>query len=172
MEKPLLNFKTAFAGVALALISSTAIAENTPIIGNVQSKCSIYTDKQGVYGNPLPNRLSTAPADGGVVPVVRYDVAQGDYYIAKLSHPNSFSSSPSLADSVTWSGEVSVSKVSDSAMAGYETSKVEYNNIVEFDLTVAGSTWFEVDSIAEYGYGKSFPAGTYTAVVTAECIAK
>lgn len=166
------NQNTILAALALATFSTSATAGETPIIGNVQSKCSIYTDRQGVYGNPLPNKLSTDAVDGGVQPVVRYDVAQGDYYLAKIAWPNVFSTSPSLSDTVTWDGDVTVSEVSDSLMSGYTTSKVEYNNIVEFDLTVAGSTWFTVDSIAAYGYDKSFPAGSYTAVVTAECIAK
>lgn len=165
---------TAILGLTLAFATtvSAASAADTPIVGNVQSKCSIYTDRQGVYGNPTPNELSTAPADGGVKPVIRYDVAQGDYYIAKLSWPNSFSSSPALADAVNWDGEVVVSEVSDALMSAYETAKIEYNNVTEFDLTVAGSTWFTVDSTVNYGYDKSFPAGTYTAIVTAECIAK
>jgi len=29
-----------------------------------------------------------------------------------------------------------------------------------------------VSSVAEYGYGKAFPAGDYTALITAECIAQ
>jgi hypothetical protein len=57
-------------------------------------------------------------------------------------------------------------------MSTYETSKVTYNNTTEFDLLVAGSTWFKSASTAKYGYGKAFPGGTYRAVVQAECIAK
>jgi len=57
-------------------------------------------------------------------------------------------------------------------MSGFETNKITYNNTVEFDLTVAGSVWFNVDSSADYGYDKSFPAGDYTAMVVAECIAQ
>ena len=43
-----------------------------------------------------------------------------------------------------------------------------------FDLTHAGTTWFEVTSQATYGGGqnKAFPGGSYTAVVVAECIAQ
>ena len=55
-------------------------------------------------------------------------------------------------------------------MADYDTNKVEYDNAHEYEMTVAGSTWFKISSIADYGYTKSFPAGTYTAVVEAECI--
>ena len=56
------------------VVASAAFANETPIVGNVSSKCSIYTDKAGVYGNPTPDELSTLPVDGGVLPVVRYDV--------------------------------------------------------------------------------------------------
>ena len=55
-------------------------------------------------------------------------------------------------------------------MSDYDTNKVEYNNSHEYELTVSGSTWFTVASTADYGSTKSFPAGTYTAVVEAECI--
>lgn len=152
------------------LASSSAYAENAVISGTVQSKCSIFTETQGVYGNPAPNELSTLPADGGVKPVIRFDVAAASYYTGKISYPTTFSSSPSLADSVTWTGDVKVASVSDSGMAGYEAAKVQYNNVTEYDLTVAGSTWFTVDSSATYGFNSSFPAGTYTAIVVAECI--
>ena len=56
-------------------------------------------------------------------------------------------------------------------MSSYSTSKVEYDNTTEIDLTVAGSTWFNVTSTADYGYDTALPAGTYRAVVSAECIA-
>lgn len=152
--------------------ATTSVAENVPITGIVESKCSIFTDVQGVYGNPTPNVLSTARANGGVLPVIRYDVASADYYKAKISYPNSFSSGPSLPDVVAWEGSTSVKEVSDPLMSDYETDKVEYDNVTEFDLTVAGTVWFEVSSSADYGYNKAFPAGNYTAIVTAECIAK
>jgi hypothetical protein len=57
-------------------------------------------------------------------------------------------------------------------MSDYETNKIEYNNVTEFDLTVTGTVWFNVNSSVTYGYDKSFPAGTYTSVAVAECIAK
>ena len=164
--------KTVLASALAALVTTTAIAADTPIVGNVESKCSIYTDREGVYGNPTPDKLSTATADGGVLPVVRYDVIQGGYYDARISYPDSFSSSPSLTDAVTWVGSVTVKEMSNAAMADYNTKKVLYNNVVEFDLHTAGTTWFNVESTATYGVGKSFPAGSYTALVTAECIAK
>ena len=158
--------------LATLLLATSAYANETPITGNVASKCSIYTDVTGVYGNPTPDALSTAPADGGVEPVVRYDVAIADYYIAKITWPNQFSSSPSLTDGVTWDGEVTVSNTSDAGMAGYEAAKVEYDNVTEYDMTTAGSTWFNISSSASYGVGKSLPGGEYKAMVLAECIAK
>ena len=56
-------------------------------------------------------------------------------------------------------------------MSSYDTDKVEYNNVTEFFLTVAGSTWFKVDSEATYGVGRALPGGSYQAAVMAECIA-
>lgn len=154
-----------------SLLSSAAFAEDSPITGTVEPKCSIFTDTQGVYGSPLPSRLSTSSADGGVQPIIRFDVASAGYYTAKISYPNTFSSSPTLNDSVTWTGDVEVSATSDVGMAGYEAAKVQYDNVTEFDLTVAGTTWFKVSSQADYGVGKSFPAGQYTAIASAECVA-
>jgi len=155
--------------IALAL---PAVAQETLIEGNIQSKCIIHTDTQGVYDNPTPDKLSTTSTDGGVQPVVRYDVAVADYYIARITTPTSFSTSPTLTDVVNWTGSSSVGEVSDAGMSAYDTSKVVYEATTEFDLTIAGSTWFKVSSVAEYGYGKAFPGGTYRAVVQAECIAK
>ena len=157
--------------VAALFVASTAFAENIPITGNVASKCTVYTDVAGVYGNPAPDQLDTDPIKGGVDPVVRYDVTIADYYTAKISWPNQFASSPSLTDALNWDGEVTVSSTSDAGMAGYEAAKVEYDNITEYDLSVAGSTWFQVESSVTYGYEKSFPGGDYTANITAECIA-
>lgn len=165
-------FKTLLGAIGLSLLASTAYAENAVISGTVQSKCSIFTETRGVYGNPAPNELSTLPADGGVKPVIRFDVAAASYYTGRISHPISFSTSPSLADSVTWTGDTTVATVSDTSMAGYEAAKVQYNNVTEYDLTAAGSVWFTVDSNATYGFNSAFPAGTYTAIVVAECIPK
>jgi hypothetical protein len=165
--------RKAIVFAAATLGFATAVyANSVPITGIVESRCSIFTDTQGVYGNPTPNVLSTARIDGGILPVVRFDVAAADFYKAKIAHPNSFSSSPSLPDFVSWDGSTTVKEVSDPLMSGYETAKIEYDNVTEFDLTVAGSVWFQVDSSADYGFNKSFPAGVYTALVTAECIAK
>jgi hypothetical protein len=154
--------------VAVPLLS---IAQDVPITGTVSSKCIIYTETAGVYGNPSPSILSTLPADGGVQPVIRYDVLQSGYYKAVISTPNTFSSSPTLPDSVTWTGSVDVSRVTNAAMSAYSTNKVTYNNTTEIVLSVPGSVWFKAESKAEYGYNKAFPAGTYRAMVTASCIA-
>ena len=145
--------------VALACTGAIA-SSNIPITGSVESKCVIQTDTDGVYGNPTADKLSTAVADGGVLPVIRYDIVTANAYKAVISHPTSFSSSPTLTSS------------SDSNMSAFNDNKVTYNNSSEFDLTVAGSAWFSVSSTAEYGYDKAFPAGAYSAMVTAECIAQ
>jgi len=158
--------------VTFSLVSVNAFANvSVPVTGTVQSKCVLVTDTVGIYGNPLPNTLSTDPIDGGVIPIVRYDVLQANFYKAKITYPNTFSESPDLVDVVNWTGDVTVGEVSDATMSGYDTSKIEYNNVTEIDLTIAGSTWFKIESEAEYGYDRAFPAGTYRTVVTAECIA-
>lgn len=161
---------TLLAG-AVAFACSSALAEETVIMGNVESKCVINTDTSGVYGNPVAGKLSTDTADGGVEPVIRYDVALGGSYTARIVAPSSFSSSPVLTDTVFWEGSSSVKEVSDTAMADYETNAVTYDYTTEYDLHTAGTTWFSVDSLAEYGYGKAYPAGEYRAIVVAECIA-
>ena len=159
--------------VLIFLVSTApALAVDSPIGGVVQPKCSVWTDVSGVYGHPLPYKLSTLVADGGVLASIRYDVAQADYYKARITHPNSFSSSPTLNDAVAWTGSSIVGQVSVAEMSAYEAAKVTYNNVTEFDMTLAGSTWFTVSSTASYGNTKSLPAGNYTAMIKAECIAK
>lgn len=158
--------------IALGFYSGITIAEEVPITGNVQSKCVINIDTVGTYGNPTADKLSTTRADGGIEPIIRYDVSLADTYKAKVIHPNSFSTSPSLNDVVNWVGSTSVANTSDAGMSAYDTTKVEYDNVTEFDLTIAGSTWFKVSSIATYGFGKALPGGEYRSIVQAECIAK
>ena len=155
-----------------AILVSGLFAVDAPITGTVSSKCTIVTTTEGIYGNPLPNKLSTNPADGGVLPIIRYDVVQADAYKAIISYPTSFTTSPVLNDTVAFSGEIEVSEVSDTEMATYETNKVTYNNSTEFDLKIAGSVWFKASALAQYGQGKSLPGGTYISAVVAECIAK
>ena len=151
---------------------TVVFATDVPIQGNVQSRCLITTSVPGVYGNPLPEKLSTKVADGGVVPIVRYDISLADAYKAKITTPTAFTSSPALTDSVAWTGATVVGTTSAAGMSVYEGAKVVYDATTEFDLTVAGSTWFNSESTATYGYDKSFPGGTYNTIVVAECIAK
>lgn len=165
------NMKNLLLFAGLVAFAIGAQAEDMEVVGNVESKCVVVPDTAGVFGNPTPDKLSSDPSEGGVDPVVRYDVIQASYYKAKITHPNSFSEAPALSDVVNWSGDTATSQVSDAAMSGYDAAKVEYDNVTEFSLTTAGSTWFKTETSAEYGYGKAFPAGVYRAIVTAECIA-
>ena len=164
-------FKKAIIALATTFAMS-AYAVDVPLTGTVDSKCVVTTDTNGIFGNPLPYRLSTTQADGGVEPIVRYDVVQADYYKALISHPISFSESPTLNDVANWTGSITVAEVSDPLMADYDNTKRLYDNITEVDLSVTRSTWFKVSSQADYGFNKALPAGTYRAIVTAECIAQ
>ena len=156
---------------ALSLFALPTLA-NTPITGNVEAKCVIQTTKDGVYGNPIASKLSTTPADGGVLPVIRFDVSIADSYTANITHPTSFSSSPTLTDTVAWTGSTSVTQTSIAGMSGYEAAKLVVDNTTIFNLTLAGSTWFSTASSATYGASKPFVGGVYTALVQASCIAK
>ena len=161
------------ATIAFLVSTNSALATDSPVNGLVQPKCSVYTEIQGVYGHPLPNKLSTAAADGGVAASIRYDIAQADFYKAQITHPLTFSSAPTLNDAVAWTGSSVVGAVSVTAMSAYEAAKViSPINVTTFDMTLAGSTWFTVQSTAVYGYNKSLPAGSYTAIIQADCIAK
>jgi hypothetical protein len=155
----------------LSLVAFPALA-NVEITGSVEAKCVIQTTKAGVYGNPIASKLSTTPADGGVLPVIRYDVSIANAYTANITHPSAFSSSPALSDTLAWTGSTSVTQTSVSGMSAYEAAKVLVNNTTIFNLTLAGSTWFSTASSAVYGSAKALPGGTYTAVVQATCIAK
>tara|TARA_R110000744_G_scaffold194009_3_gene312818 strand:+ start:1607 stop:2104 length:498 start_codon:yes stop_codon:yes gene_type:complete len=157
---------------ASLLLVPAAHAEDALIEGNIQSKCIINTDVNGVYGNPSPSKLSTISTDGGVEPIIRFDVAVANFYLARITTPTMFSTAPALTDVVNWTGSTVTGEVSDAAMSAYDAAKVVYEATTEFDLTVAGSTWFKVSSVADYGFGRSFPGGTYRAVVQAECIAQ
>jgi hypothetical protein len=157
--------------VILLFCAFSAQAEEMEVVGNVASKCVVTPDTAGVFGNPTADVLSTDPTDGGVDPVVRFDVIQASMYKARILYPVEFSEAPTLNDVVNWTGDVATSQVSDTSMSGYDAAKVEFDNVTEFSLTVAGSTWFKTESQADYGYGKAFPGGVYRAVVSAECIA-
>jgi len=159
--------------VAMSLFTFTAQAVDVPISGTVQSRCVITTDTPGTYGNPNAYTLTTAAADGRVQPIVRYDVTLADAYYAQITTPTSFATSPSLSDTVTWTGSTSVSSVSDATnMAGYEAAKTTFGQTTQFDLTATGSTWFTSTSVATYGGNKAFPGGNYSATVEAVCVAK
>lgn len=164
-------FKKTLIAIALSSVSLCTLGADVPITGNVESKCIVQTDTLGVYGNPTPSQLSTETVDGGVTPIIRFDVIQASYYKARITYPNAFSQSPALSDVLNWTGSVVVGEVSDTTMSAYSSALVTYENVTEVDLTVAGSTWFEVTSEMDYGYDTSLPAGTYRALISAECIA-
>ena len=161
--------KTLF--IAAVVYALPAFATDVPITGNVESKCIVQTDTLGVYGNPTPSVLSTDNTDGGMTPIVRFDVIQASFYKARITYPITFSSNPALSDVAVWTGSVAVGQVSDTSMSAYSNALVTYENVTEVDLTVAGSTWFEVTSRVEYGFTTALPAGTYRAILSAECIA-
>ena len=158
---------------ALVTITTWAQAENVPINGTVQSRCVIQTDSAGVFGNPNAYTLTTSSTDGGQKAITRVDTTLADAYYVTVTAPSSFSSSPSLPDTVTWTGDTSVKTVSDATnMGSYETNKIEYGMTDKYDLTASGSVWFETSSTATMGGNKAFPGGNYTAMVSVDCIAK
>lgn len=158
---------------AMTMSAFGAQAAEVPINGSVQSRCIITTDTAGVYGNPNAYTLTTDPANGGQLPVVRFDVTLADAYYAEITAPSAFSSSPTLPDTVTWTGDTEVQSVSDATgMGSYETNKVELGMTDKYDLTATGSTWFKTSSTATMGGNRAFPGGNYTALVEASCIAQ
>ena len=166
-------FKKALLIGAISISAISAYANETPISGNVQSRCVITTDTPGVYGNPNAYTLTTNPSDGGVLPIVRFDVTLADAYYAQITTPTEFASSPSLSDTVTWTGSTEVSAVSDATnMGSYETNKTTFGQTTQYDLTATGSTWFKSTSVATMGGNKAFPGGSYTANVEATCVAQ
>lgn len=171
-REPFMNKLRTMAIIASTVLISHTAAATVPINGTVQSKCVITTDTDGVYGNPNAYTLSTDPSDGGVKPRIRYDIVTANAYHATVTYPNQFSQSPTLSDTVTWTGSVVVGDSSDAGMSAFESGKITYNNVTEFDLSIAGSVWFDVTSTASYGVNKALPAGNYSATVTAECIAQ
>ncbi len=165
-------FKKAIV-IAMSISAISAVAAELPINGTVQSRCVITTDTAGVYGNPNAYTLTTDPSSGGQLPVVRFDVTLADAYYAEITAPTSFSSSPTLPDTVTWTGDTTVRSVSDATgMGSYETNKVELGMTDKYDLTATGSTWFNTSSVATMGGNRAFPGGDYTALVEANCIAQ
>ena len=161
-------------GLTGCSLFTSKVEANTNIIGTVESRCSIQTDTTGFYGNPNAYTLNTTATDGGQKPILRLDVSLASAYIAAISYPTSFSTSPSLSDSVTWTGGVAVVQVSASGMDGYQNASTLTNggSTRNYNLTTAGSTWFEITSQAVYGGNKAFPSGSYASTVVAECIAQ
>ena len=159
--------------IGVGFLPFAASAAEVPITGTVESRCIIQTDTAGTYGNPNAYTLTTTAADGGDAAIVRYDITLADAYYAEITPPTQFSSSPSLPDTVTFTGSVSVKSVSDATgMGTYETDKLEVGDTDRYDLTATGSTWFAIESTATMGGNKAFAGGTYTAVAEAVCIAK
>ena len=174
-RRTLMFNKSLLVGFVTALVTITtyAQAENVPINGTVQSRCIIQTDSAGVFGNPNAHTLTTTPADGGQLAITRVDTTLADAYYVEITAPSEFSSSPSLPDVVTFTGDTEVDAVSDATnMGSYETDKIEFGMTDKYELTATGSVWFKTSSTATMGGNKAFPGGNYTALVTVECIAK
>ena len=161
-------------GLTGCSLFASKVEANTSISGTVESRCTVATDTAGYYGNPNAYTLNTTASDGGQKPIVRFDTYLADAYYAQVSYPTSFSSSPSLSDTVTWTGAVGVVQSSSTDMAGYQAASTVSGAMRQYALTIAGTTWFDVASAAAYGGGNNtaFPGGSYTAVVVAECVAQ
>jgi hypothetical protein len=174
--KKLLITSLVLALAGCSLLMPKKVEANTNINGNVESRCTVNTDTVGYYGNPNAYTLTTLPASAGQVPIVRVDSSLANAYKAQISYPTSFSSSPSLSDTVVWTGEVTVAQTSSTDMSGYQAASTTADGgaMRIYPLTIAGTTWFSVSSQATYGGGqqKAFPGGSYTAVVVAECVAQ
>lgn len=153
---------------------ASKVEANAEINGSVESRCIVNTDTPGVYGNPNAYTLTTTPASGGQKPIVRFDVSLANAYYAQVSYPTSFSSSPSLSDTVAWTGSVSVAQSSSADFDGYQTASTTTGALRQYAMANAGTLWIDVQSEATYGGGgnKAFPGGSYTAVVVAECVAQ
>jgi len=159
--------------VAMAASVTFAQAEEIPINGTVQSRCIIQTDTAGVFGNPNAYTLDTDPTQGGQLAVTRVDTTLAGAYYVEITAPSQFSSAPALPDVPVWTGDTEVKTVSDATgMGSYETNKVQFGYTDKYELTAAGSVWFKTTSKAVMGGNKAFPGGNYTALITAECIAK
>ena len=158
--------------IALSLILSATPIMAADIDGTVESRCTVATTVDGKYGNPNAYTLTTDPASAGQVPVIRFDTTLANAYYAQVTYPTSFSSSPSLADNVTWTGAVTVKATGESGMSGYHAASTTTGAMRQYALSVAGSVWLQSTSIAVYGGNRAFPGGAYKAVVLAECVAQ
>jgi len=169
------NIKTCLVALSITTMATTGSGQSndTPINGTVQSRCVIQTDTPGTYGNPNAYELSTKATAGGDNAVIRVDVTLANSYYVNITAPDEFATSPTLPDTVTWTGDTTVKTLSDATgMSAYESSKQELGMTDKYDLTATGSTWFETESVATLGGSRAFPGGNYTALVEAECIAK
>lgn len=157
-----------------ALLMPKEAAANTNITGNVESRCEVVTDIPGYYGNPSAFLLTTLPASNGQVPQIRITNTLANAYKAIVSYPTSFSSSPSLSNSVAWTGAVAIASASSSDMSGYQAASTVTNNgaMRTYNLTHAGTIYVTVTSTATYGGNKAFPGGQYVAVAEASCVAQ
>ena len=161
--------------ISLLLGCTPVVAENIYIDGEVSSRCSIVSDTAGRYGNPSAFLLTTLPASGGQVPIIRFDVSLANAYYASISTPVSFSTSPSLSDTTAFTGAVAVTQTSSSDMSGYQAaSTTPATNTRQYSLTHAGTAWFSATSVATYGGGNQtpYPSGSYRSTVIASCIAQ
>ena len=158
--------------LSLILGASATPTIAVDIDGTVESRCTVATTLPGKYGNPNAYTLTTDPASGGQVPIIRFDTTLANAYLAQVSYPTSFSVSPSLADNVTWTGAVTVKAAGESGMSGYHAASTTSGSMRTYTLTVAGSLWLQSTSIAVYGGNRAFPGGAYKAVVLAECVAQ
>ena len=160
--------------LSLILSATPILAENIDITGTVQSRCTVNMDTPGAYGNPNAFTLTTAAASSGADPIVRFDVTLANAYHAQVSYPTAFTSSPSLSDTVSWTGTVHVAQMSSSDQSGYQAASTTSGSMRQYALAHAGTLWVKATSVAVYGGGqaKAFPGGAYKAVVLAECIAQ
>jgi hypothetical protein len=160
--------------LSLILGATPILAENIDVTGTVQSRCTVNLDTPGYYGNPNAYTLTTLPASAGQEPIIRFDTTLANAYYGQVSYPTSFTSSPSLPDTVAWSGAVTVAQASLSDMGGYQAASTTSGSMRQYIFTHAGTVWIKSTSVVTYGGGqnKAFPGGSYKAVVLAQCIAQ
>ena len=161
-------------GLTGCSLFTSKVQANTNITGTVESRCEVVTDIKGYYGNPSAFLLTTLPASNGQVPQIRITNTLANAYKALVSYPTSFSSSPSLSNSVTFTGAVAIASASSSDMSGYQAASTVTNNgaMRTYNLTHAGTIYVTVASSATHGGNKAYPGGQYVAVAEASCIAQ
>lgn len=172
--KKLITLFLAMGLTGCALLMPKEASANTNITGTVESRCEVVTDIPGYYGNPNAYTLTTLPASNGQVPQIRITNSLANAYKAIVSFPTSFSSSPSLSNTVSFTGAVAIASASSSDMSGYQAASTVTNNgaMRTYSLTHAGTIYVTVSSEATYGGNKAFPGGQYVAVAEASCVAQ